>query len=121
VTGTVALAVKAFDRANGVNNRFGIYSATLEINGKQRFHVQYDRFDYSRTHLVELDKNFTLWRRGNGKFQNLFRHPLNNLDAYRQRIITGTKLPFPERWCGWNPGGFKPPSTRRTVTVYCLM
>ena len=84
VTGTVALAVKAFDRANGVNNRFGIYSAALEINGTPIFHVQYDRFDYRRTHLVELDKNFTLWRRGNGKFQNLFRHPLNNLDAYRQ-------------------------------------
>ncbi len=84
VTGTVALAVKAHDRANDVGNRFGIYRAILEVNGDTVFTVQYDRFDYSRTHLVELDKNFTLWRRGQGKFQNLFRHPLNSLQIYPQ-------------------------------------
>ncbi len=81
-SGTVVLAVKTFDRANGVGNRFGIYTAELFINGKRIFQAQYDRFDYSRTHLVELDKNFTLWRRGFGKFQNLFRHPLNTLQVY---------------------------------------
>ncbi len=103
VSGTVALAVKAHDRANDVGNRFGIYSATLEVNGDTVFTVRYDRFNYSRTHLVELDKNFTLWRQGKGKFQNLFRHPLNSLQVYPGTPRGGGLLQPPLLTPGKNP------------------
>ncbi len=82
LTGSAYIAVSAYDMGNGVHNKFGIYQAELRVNGTRIFEVRYDYFSYANTHLVELDKNFSLWRKGLGKFQNLFRHPQNDLPVY---------------------------------------
>ncbi|NOX38845.1 MAG: M23 family metallopeptidase [Calditrichaeota bacterium] len=82
LSGPAYLAIRAYDMGNGVHNKFGLYEAELLVNQVPAFHVRYDRFSYSHTHLVELDKNFSLWRKGWGKFQNLFRHPANVLPVY---------------------------------------
>jgi hypothetical protein len=82
VTGKVVLALKAYDQANGVNNLFSFYAGSLFVNDSLIYKVQYDRFSYANTRMVELDKNFSLWRKGVGVFHQFFRHEYNSLSLY---------------------------------------
>ncbi|RMG67027.1 MAG: M23 family metallopeptidase, partial [Calditrichaeota bacterium] len=82
LTGRAYLAAQTFDRADGVNNRLDFYRASLWANDSLIYQVQYDRFSYQTTRYVEVDKNFSLWRRGLGIFHNFFRHPANRLAFY---------------------------------------
>ena len=82
ISGTVGLALKVYDWANGARNRFSFYRAELQVDSNTVYSVQYDRFSYGTTRFVELDKNFSLWRRHLGIYHNFFRHPANSLDMY---------------------------------------
>ena len=89
LSGPAYLAIRAYDMGNRVHNKFGLYEAELVVNQVSAFHVRYDRFSFSHTQLVLLDKNYSLWRKGWGKFQNLFRHPANVLPVYPNTPLTG--------------------------------
>jgi hypothetical protein len=52
------------------------------INDTLAYYVQYDRFNYDETHLIELDKNFSLWRKGLRFYHNFYRHSANSLPFY---------------------------------------
>lgn len=82
LSGKALLALKSFDQADGANNRFSFYKAQLYVNDSLIYQVKYDRFSYADTRLVELDKNYSLWRRGLGIFHNFYRHPFNHLSFY---------------------------------------
>lgn len=83
ITGKAYLALKSFDQADGATNRFSFYKASLFVNDSLVYQVAYDRFSYAETRLVELDKNFSLWRKGMRVFHNFYRHPFNSLSFYR--------------------------------------
>lgn len=82
ITGRAYLALRAYDIADGVNNRFDFYRAQMFVNDSLVYQVQYDRFSYDETHLIELDKNFSLWRKGLRYYHNFYRHPANSLPFY---------------------------------------
>lgn len=82
LSGSAYLAVLTSDLADGVGNQLDIYRAELRINDSLIYQVRYDRFDYGQTQLIELDKNFSLWRRGLQVYHNLYRHPANSLPFY---------------------------------------
>ncbi|RMI03430.1 MAG: M23 family metallopeptidase, partial [Calditrichaeota bacterium] len=82
LTGKAYLAVRAFDMADGATNHFDFYRAELFINDSLVYFCQYDRFSYAETHLIEIDKNFSLWRKRRGIYHNLYRHPANSLPFY---------------------------------------
>lgn len=82
LSGKVGLALKVYDRANGAPNRFGFYRARMWVDDSLVYTVQYDRFSYAQSKLVELDANFSLWRKGLGVFHNFYRHPANTLPNF---------------------------------------
>lgn len=82
LTGKAYIALKAFDQADGATNRFSFYKASLLVNDSLVYQVSYDRFNYAETRLVELDKNFSLWRKGLGVFHNFYKHSYNSLSFY---------------------------------------
>jgi len=82
MNGKAVIALKAYDQANGVNNLFSFYSGSLFVNDSLVYKVQYDRFSYANSRLVELDKNYSLWRKGTGVFHQFFRHRNNSLSFY---------------------------------------
>ncbi len=97
LTGKAYIAVKSYDRANGAGNRFSFYRAHLFVNDSLIYQVKYDRFSYAETHLVELDKNYSLWRKGLGTFHNFYRHRFNSLSFYgdsnyKSGILSGNNL-----------------------------
>ncbi len=82
LSGKTALALKVYDQADGVPNRFSFYNARMWIDDSLVYSVQYDIFSYALSYKIELDKNFSLWRKGEGIFHNFYRHRLNNLPHY---------------------------------------
>jgi hypothetical protein len=82
LAGKAYLALRTDDSANGVNNRFDFYRAEMFINGELAYQISYDRFSYDETHLIEIDKNFSLWRKGLRVYHNFYRHPANSLPFY---------------------------------------
>ena len=83
LSGKAAIVLRSFDRANGANNGFAFYRGRLMINDKLIYEVKYDKFSYANTRLIELDKNFNLWRNKAGVFHNFYRHRKNKLNLYR--------------------------------------
>lgn len=82
VSGKVGVAIDAYDLANGVENRFGVYRLQLFVDDSLQFQTQYDRFDYSQNKFVELDRDFLLKRRGFGDFYRLYKVAGNRLGFY---------------------------------------
>lgn len=82
LSGRSHIALRTYDLANGVNNVFDIYRGEMLINDSLVYSVKYDRFSYDETRLVELDKNFSIWRKGLRAYHNFYRHPLNSLPFY---------------------------------------
>ncbi|MCG3118652.1 MAG: hypothetical protein ALAOOOJD_00892 [bacterium] len=82
ISGKVGVAIDAYDLANGVENRFGVYRLQLFIDDSLQFQTQYDRFDYSQNRFVELDRDYLLKRRGFGDFYRLYRMAGNPLGFY---------------------------------------
>ena len=81
-SGRIGLALKTYDRANGARNHFAFYRARMWVDDSLVYSVQYDKFSYDQTALIELDKNFSLWRKNLGIFHNFFRDPANRLPHY---------------------------------------
>lgn len=90
-TGQIGLAIKAYDQAGGANNEFSFYRADMWIDDSLAYTVQYDRFSYEQSEKVELDKNYALWRKGQGIFHNFFIHPENTLPFYN-RLAAGSGI-----------------------------
>lgn len=80
--GELAFASAIFDQANGARNRFAPYRVRWFVDDSLLFTVQFDRFAYSQTGLVDLDRDFRLKVWGYGTFQNLYRNEFANLPFY---------------------------------------
>jgi len=82
LSGKAYLALRTYDRSDGVENRVDFYGAEMAINGSPVYKVKYDRFSYDETRLIEIDKSFSLWRKGLRIYHNFYRHPANSLPFY---------------------------------------
>ena len=89
LSGKVGLALKCYDFAEGASNRFSFYRAAMWIDDSLVYSVQYDHFSYAQTEKVEIDKNYSLWRKGAGIYHNFYRHPANNLPHYAETPRNG--------------------------------
>lgn len=82
VSGKVGLAVECFDQADGVDHKFAVYKLSFYVDGLLRFSAKYDKFSYSVSNMIDLDRDYRLLRRGKGQFQKLYRDPHNRLPFY---------------------------------------
>ncbi len=84
VHGRIAVAVKAYDRAEGAYNKLAPYRHELVVGGAPILTAIYDRVSYSEAHQVSLDR----WRLESDEgerqeeYFNLFRLSGNRLDFY---------------------------------------
>jgi len=83
VSGKIGFSVECFDRADGTNNNFAVYKIDFYINGNLKFSAKYDRFSYSVTHMIDLDRDYRLMNRRIGRFQKLYKEKFNKLSFYK--------------------------------------
>ncbi len=89
VHGTVGFAIRGYDRANGVSNKFGIYRMELYVDSVLTFVKQIDRFPSYQTKQIYLDYDYATILEGKGEFQKLYAEE-------------GSTLPFYEHFDGGN-------------------
>lgn len=84
IEGRVGVAVDVFDRADdsALTNRLAPFRLRLLVDGREVFRTTYASFGFDQVSQVDLDRNFTLQRRGIGQFHNLFRPHGNELPFY---------------------------------------
>jgi hypothetical protein len=84
VSGPVGVAADVFDQADASasENRLAPYRLRLLADDAVAFEVTYSGFSYGENHLVDLDRNFALARRGAGRLHNLYRARGNRLPLY---------------------------------------
>lgn len=82
IWGEIGLEISCYDKADGSDNCFSVYKTELWLDGDLIFARSYDRFRYSQTRLVELDRDYRLMRWGEGLFYKLYRDPENDLPFY---------------------------------------
>ncbi len=86
VSGKIGLAVDCFDQADGVDHKFAVYQLRLYVDDVLRFSARYDKFSYSVSNMIDLDRDYRLLRRGKGQFQKLYRDPNNLLPFYEPAV-----------------------------------
>ena len=84
IHGQIGVAADVFDQADAsaAENRLAPYRLRLFVDGAEAFVATYSSFSYADNHLVDLDRNFALARRGAGRFHNLYRAKGNRLPLY---------------------------------------
>ena len=83
VSGNIGFAIDCYDQANGVSNKFAVYKLDFYVDGNLFFSAKYDKFSYSVTGLIDLDRDYRLMSRGVGRFQKLYKSRFNQLSFYR--------------------------------------
>jgi len=85
--GRVGLSITGFDQANGASNKFGFYRVRLFVDDHLVFSVRYDRFSYSQTQQIDLDRDYRLKSWGWGLYQKLYVDVGNKLSFYEPASV----------------------------------
>lgn len=73
VSGPFGLELRAYDGVHDVNNKYSIYSAAVNWQDSTLFTFRYNRFRFSQTTLITLERDYGLERYGYGRFQRLYK------------------------------------------------
>ncbi len=73
VSGPFGLEIRAYDGVNDVHNKYSIHSAEVVSGDSVLFSFEYNRFRFTQTNLILLERNFALQRHGLGRFQRLYK------------------------------------------------
>jgi len=87
--GRVGLALRGFDRADGVYNKFNFYRLTLRLEDKKIFQLQYDRFDFTQTHQVDISIYYPFKAHTGRIFTKLYLESYNTLPFYQRNLNNG--------------------------------
>ena len=100
VSGKIGLALKGYDRANGVHNAFSFYRTELFANDKKIFRLQYDWMDFENSKEVDLEIYYPERAATKKVYHQLFIEPVTSLQYYDRSLgdgiikITRKNIPF---------------------------
>ena len=77
VRGSVGMGIKTYDRITDQEFNFGIYSVDLFQNDQFIYSMQYDNISWEDSKALYTEKNYSLARKGAGKYYHLFSHHRN--------------------------------------------
>jgi len=80
--GDVGVAVSTYDVTGETANKFCPYRMRLVFDDSEIFKVTYNKLDFTKNHLVVLDRDYALAQRTEDTFMNLYVDEKNTLDIY---------------------------------------
>jgi hypothetical protein len=86
VRGKVGLAIKGYDRANNVYNKYGFHKTTLETSGEKVFQIIYDELDFSTTAHINTEIYYPYWSDSKEVYHKLYLEPFNPLQFYDRSL-----------------------------------
>jgi hypothetical protein len=72
VTGRFGLALETYDRHPEVRYRPTVYGLSLTVDGVLLYSVQFDSYRFEEGRLMELEREYALWRKDDRDYHRLF-------------------------------------------------
>jgi len=87
--GKIGLAIHTIDRLNGFQNKCGIYTISLQADGKLVYKLEMDELDFDVNRNMNSHVDYKLLKYGNKSYHKLFVEPNNRLPIYKTRVNEG--------------------------------
>lgn len=72
VFGTVGLEISCGDKITGFPNTFNIHGAVMSLDGIEQYRIEFGKFAFQQSHLVEIERDNSFRRLNDGDFHRLF-------------------------------------------------
>ena len=72
VFGAVGMAISAVDEITGFSIKYNITGVSLSVDDSEKFRLEFDRYNLTRNHLMEMTYDNSLRRLNDGDFTRLF-------------------------------------------------
>lgn len=89
VSGTIGFGVNVYDQLNDANNKNGIYSLEMLVNGKQVYHHDLETFSFAESKFINLLVDYPHFATYKSRLQKTHRVPANQLSIYENLINDG--------------------------------
>jgi hypothetical protein len=86
VGGRIGLAIRGYDQADQVYNKYGFYNSTVESSDKPIFQLTYDELDYATTEHIFTEIYYPYWSSEKQIFNKLYVEPFNPLNFYNRNL-----------------------------------
>lgn len=87
--GPIGFGVQVFDRLNGAQNKNGIYSLEMKVNGHNVYHHSMETFSFTTSKHINLLIDYENYARFKNKFQKTFKHKSSKLKIFKSLINNG--------------------------------
>ena len=87
--GFFGFGLKAFDNYDNSNNKCGIYSIEMLVDGQLKYELFFDEIDFETNREINIHKDFKAYQNKREKTHKLFIHPKNDLQIYNMELGNG--------------------------------
>jgi len=101
VKGAVGLAIRGYDQADEVHNRYGFYRSVLEANGQKVFELVYNELEFETTEHIYSEIYFQWWADLRDRFNKLFLESFNPLPFYNRSLQSDGSLVVDDKPLGF--------------------
>lgn len=88
-SGTISFGISVFDRFDGANNKNGIYSLEMFLNGKRFYYHDVETFSFSESKFLNLHIDYEHYKKYKRRYQKTFKETANKLSTYEKLINNG--------------------------------
>jgi len=87
--GLIGFGINVYDQLNGAQNKNGIYSLEMLVNGKRHYYHDVETFSFSESKFLNLLIDYEYYKKYKRKIQKLFKEEKNKLSIYESLINHG--------------------------------
>ena len=85
----IGFGLEVFDKTNSANNRLGIYSLEMQVNGQSMYYHDLETFDFAESKFINLHIDYEHFKKYKTRFQKTYLEPANALSTYKNVINFG--------------------------------
>ena len=89
VSGSIGVEIKTHDTVSGLPNKYAPYGIQMYVDDSLRFITQYNKFDFSETRFVNIDRDFQLFQDEVGRFNRLWMYDTSKTIPFYNNSQTG--------------------------------
>jgi len=85
----IGFGVEVFDKGNEANNKLGIQSLEMLVNGKRFYHHDLETFSFPESKYINLHIDYEHFKKYKTRFQKTFIDSVNTLSTYKELVDFG--------------------------------
>ena len=88
-SGTIGFGIAVYDKLNNANNKNGIYSLEMLVNGKRHYYHNVATFSFAESKYLNLLIDYKYYKNYKRRVQKTFKVPKNKLSIYADLVNNG--------------------------------